>query len=144
MADVPCCRKMCMSRLTKASANGRSLTPSLLHTVYCVQGGDAMITSGRGHCVKSKECISATYIPGPDIVGGPRQNLSSISRLYTSQCLLLKTVATEPVPLKISHTTFACEVVDKDLGGPLVITGKHWISCWRRATFAEASPGAAS
>ena len=128
-----------MSRCTNASANGKSLVLSFLHMVYCVQGGDAMTTSGLGHRVKSKECMSAMYVPGPDRVGIPRQNLSSISMLYASQCLLVKTATTEPVPLKIFHTTFVWDVVSGALGGPLVIVGRHWISCWRRVTFVEAS-----
>lgn len=144
MADDPYCWKTCMSRCINASANGKSLVSSFLHMVYCVQGGDAMITSGLGHRVKSKECTSAMYIPGPNRVGVPRQNLSSILMLYISQCLLVKTTATEPVPLKISHTAFVWEVVSGALGSPLVIIGKHWIRCWRRVTFVEASPDAAS
>ena len=103
-----------------------------------------MITSGLIHRVKSKECTSAMYVPGADRIGVPRQNLSSISMLYTSQCLLVKTAATEPVPLKISHTTFVWDVVSGALGGPLVIVGRHWIICWRRVTFVEASSDAAS
>ena len=65
MADSPYLRIICIKRCTRVSAMDKFLSPSFLHTVYCVHGGDAIITSGSGHRSKLKERTSAIYRPGP-------------------------------------------------------------------------------
>ena len=81
MADLPYLCIICSRQRTRVSAMGKFLSSSFLQTVYCVHGGEAIITSGRGHRLKSKERTSAIYSPGPVWVGFLCEKRGSISIL---------------------------------------------------------------